>query len=175
MKKKHLSEEILPWTLTEASAVRHLREGACTILTVKACYPVLTQNDHSTAASIMATAEAASRFNACYADAAEAFVQGGLSVVGSEVKALFDAVGAESRSLFLRRELSCHMTLRRENEQGNGGSRCHRRVKLEVGEGQRSEFLVEVDRLYCTRRSRNADRVTSGIHHWSFPWGVMEI
>lgn len=154
MKKKHLSEEILPWALTEVSVLRHLREGACTILTVKACYPVLTQDDHPSAESIMATAEAALRFNACYADAAEAFVRGGLSVAGPEVKALYDAVGAESRSLFLRWALSCRMIPRRERE---------------------GELWVAVDRLYGTRRSRNTQPIDCVLHRWFFPRGVMAI
>ena len=156
MKHHKAEKELLKWKLTEASVARRLWKEDRPVLIVKAVYPMLVAVEASDGETVTAFSEAAMRFNDTYARAAEAFVMGGLSLVGPETESAYDSLDACERASFLRRELTCCMTARRE------------------AADKPADCRVVVVTLREQGNRRRKDTVTFEVarHDWHFPHGV---
>ncbi len=157
------------WSLTEATVARRLQEEPCTLLTVKAAYPVLVMAEGDEAGKISASEEAAERFNDCYARAAEAFVSGGLLTYGEKAREEFSGLSARERHLYLRRELVCSMAAAVEpsEKDARGGQ------SVEVELPQKQTVTVDVRITYGTRRERQILNSDHPPQRWSFPKGIL--
>ncbi len=158
MKHREPEKELLKWKLTEASVARRLWKEDRPVLIVKAVYPLLVTAEGSDGETVTASPEAAARFNDTYARAAEAFVSGGLSLIGPETEAAYDTLDACERASFLRRELTCRMTALREAADTPADCRVAVITLREQG----------------TRRRRDAVTLEVARQSWRFPDGVWE-
>lgn len=142
------------------TVTRRVQESFCTLLTVKAAYPLLTLVEDERTGAIRATEDAAERFNDCYARAAEGFMENGLRVYGEKTREEFFALAPYERHQFLRKELVCRtVALARTSE----GEQDMAKTMVAVG--------VQV--TYGNRQNRIVLHVDEKKHLWSFPKGIL--
>lgn len=164
MRKNRSAEEPLKrWILKTACLERHCRADGRSLLVVRAIYPILIEAEEAEEATVTAYVSAAERFNACYAEAAEGFIQGGMEALGPRVQTQFEATDATARPSFLRRELVCLMS----------AAPCS--VSEPTGRSAREGELCEVTvrRTYGVRRREAEEKILVGRHLWQFPHGLL--
>jgi len=161
------------------SSEKCLRRGGRSVLLVRVCYPVMLPANGGEQL-LTATDDGAERFNRCYAEAAELFLQKGLELLEPEV------LTGDNGSSCLRRLLICEMTPVWKSLEASavGESEKLDRKGKKQGFFKRSKELsntkdyflqVTVTRRYGYRREVLQPSAPLETHQWRFPEGTMKV